>query len=69
MKYPLVLHDNVPAHKARTMTKYLLPHSYLRLPPKKNPFSPDLAPCDLSLFPKLKFDLLELKKIQITKCP
>ena len=48
-----LLHDNAATRKARTVTEFLdseklnvLPHS---------PFSPDLAPCDYFLFPKLKF--------------
>ena len=47
-------HDNAPAHTARSVREFLaknipiLPHP---------PYSPDLAPCDFYLFPKLKLKL------------
>ena len=51
----LFLHDDAPAHKAHIVTEFLksekvnvFPHSI---------FSPDLAPSDCYLFPKLKFRL------------
>ena len=57
------LHDNAPAHTSAIVTAFLkkekltvLPPA-LRLPPPTPPpqrYSPDLAPCDFFLFPKLK---------------
>ena len=41
-------HDNAVPHKAGIATEYLLPHP---------PYSPDLAPCDFYLFPKIKQEL------------
>ena len=47
-------HDNTPAHTALSIREFLaksipvLPHP---------PYSPDLAPCDFCLFPKLKLKL------------
>ena len=41
-------HDNAAPHKAGIATEYLLPHP---------PYSPDLAPCDFYLFPKIKQEL------------
>ena len=45
-------HDNAPAHRAVTTNEFLAKHNILSLPPP--PYSPDLAPCDLFLFPQLK---------------
>ena len=48
-----LLHDNAPAHKARIVTEFLESENVNVLP--HPPPSPDLAPYDYSLFPKLKF--------------
>jgi len=45
-------HDNVPAHRAVNTNEFLAKHNILSLP--HPPYSPDLAPCDLFLFPQLK---------------
>jgi len=45
-------HDNAPAHRAVTTNEFLVKHNILSLP--QPPYSPDLAPCDLFLFPQLK---------------
>lgn len=47
-----LLHDNAPAHKARIVTEYLQQEKVTVLP--HPPYSPDLAPCDYFLFPRLK---------------
>ena len=44
-KHVRLLHDNAPAHTSAIVTAFVLPHP---------PYSPDLAPCDFILFPKLK---------------
>ena len=51
-KHVRLLHDNVPAHTSAIVTAFLKKEKVTVLP---NPtYSPDLAPCDLFLFPKLK---------------
>jgi len=45
-------HDNAPAHRAVTTNEFLAKHNILLLP--QPPHSPDLAPCDVFLFPQLK---------------
>ena len=45
-------HDNAPAHSALRTREFLAKHSITVLP--HTPYSPDLAPCDFFLFPKLK---------------
>ena len=50
-----LLHDNAPSHNAAIVKKFLANRNVavLHLPP----YSPDLAPADYFLFPKLKFSL------------
>ena len=45
-------HDNAPAHSALRTCEFLAKHLITVLP--HPPYSPDLAPCDFFLFPKLK---------------
>ena len=45
-------HDNAPAHTALSIREYLAKKNIPVLP--HPPYSPDLAPCDFCLFPKLK---------------
>ena len=45
-------HDNAPAHTALKVRNYLAKNKVSVLP--QPPYSPDLAPCDFYLFPKLK---------------
>ena len=45
-------HDNAPAHTAKTVTTILGDFRWEIL--SHPPYSPDLAPCDFFLFPKLK---------------
>ena len=45
-------HDNAPAHNARSIRQFLAEKNVTVL--DQPPYSPDLAPCDFFLFPKLK---------------
>ena len=45
-------HDNAPAHNALSVKRYLARNN---IPVMEHPpYSPDLAPCDIFLFPKIK---------------
>ena len=55
LKYVRLLHDNAPTHKARIVTDFLASEKVTLLP--HPPYSPDLAPCNYFLFPKLKYHL------------
>ncbi|GBO41267.1 hypothetical protein AVEN_216919-1, partial [Araneus ventricosus] len=46
-----LLHDNAPPHRALIVKKYLARHSATTL--EHPPYSPDLAPTDFYLFPRL----------------
>lgn len=48
----LLHHDNAPAHTSLLVREYLVKNNTLMMP--QPPYSPDLAPCDFFLFPKLK---------------
>ena len=48
-------HDNAPAHTALSIREFLAKKNIPILP--HPPYSPDLAPCDFYLFPKLKSNL------------
>jgi transposase len=53
-----ILHqDNAPAHNALSVRQFLAKKQVLVL--HHAPYSPDLAPCDFFLFPKLKHSLKE----------
>jgi len=45
-------HDNAPAHRAVTTNEFLAKHNIPSVP--HPPYSPDLAPCNVFLFPQLK---------------
>ena len=45
-------HDNAPAHSALSIRQFLVGRNVPTL--EQPPYSPDLAPCDFFLFPKLK---------------
>jgi histone-lysine N-methyltransferase SETMAR len=47
-------HDIAPAHAALSIREFLAKKNIPSFPP---PYSPDLAPCDFYLFPKLKSNL------------
>jgi len=48
-------HDNASSHKAKIVTEFLEENKVTVLP--HPPYSPDLAPCDFFLFPKIKKEL------------
>jgi histone-lysine N-methyltransferase SETMAR len=48
-------HDNASSHNAAVVTQYLRNEGVERLP--HPPYSPDLAPCDFFLFPRIKKEL------------
>ncbi|UYV78223.1 HSP90AB1 [Cordylochernes scorpioides] len=48
----LLHHDNAPAHTLLLVRDFLAKNNTLMMP--QPPYSPDLAPCDFFLFPKLK---------------
>ena len=48
----LLHHDNAPAHTSLVLRKFLAKNKTLMMP--QPPYSPDLAPCNFFLFPKLK---------------
>ncbi|UYV67803.1 hypothetical protein LAZ67_5002107 [Cordylochernes scorpioides] len=48
----LLHHDNAPAHTLLLVHDFLAKNNTLMMP--QPPYSPDLAPCDFFLFPKLK---------------
>lgn len=48
----LLHHDNAPAHNALSIRQFLAERNVTVL--DQPPYSPDLAPCDFFLFPKLK---------------
>ena len=51
-----ILHDdNAPSHRARIINEFKAKHSIITV--DHPPYSPDLAPCDFFLFPKLKLPL------------
>ena len=52
-----LLHDNAPSHNAAIVKKFLENRNVAVL--HHPPDSPDLAPADYFLFPKLKFSLKE----------
>ena len=51
-KHVRLLHDNAPAHTSAIVTAFLKKEKVTVLPHPS--YSPDLAPCDFFLFPKLK---------------
>ncbi|KAJ4449971.1 hypothetical protein ANN_01378 [Periplaneta americana] len=48
-------HDNAPAHSSQLIHTFLAKHGITTV--RQPPYSPDLAPCDFWLFPKLKTPL------------
>jgi len=48
-------HDNVPSHTSFAVREFLAQNNITTLP--RPSYSPDLAPCDFFLFPKLKTHL------------
>ena len=52
---PLLLHDNAPAHTSHVAKAAVAKNGFVELP--HPPYSPDLAPSDFFLFPKMKAEL------------
>lgn len=48
-------HDNAPAHSSHLIQRFLAKHTIPVV--RQAPYSPDMAPCDFWLFPKLKMPL------------
>jgi len=48
-------HDNVPAHGSFKLSQFLTKNNMTVVP--HPPYSPDLAPCDFNLFPKMKLQM------------
>lgn len=59
VRHVMLHHDNAAPHTAKVVTKYLNQEKVDILP--HPPYSPDLAPCDFFLFPKLKKELKNKK--------
>ena len=60
--------DNAPVHNCILVTDYLTKMGIKTLP--YPPYSPDLAPCDFCLFPKLRgcrYETIEERKETVTK--
>ena len=60
--------DNAPAHNSILVTDYLTKMGIKTVP--QPPYSPDLAPCDFWLFPKLRgcrYETIEEMKEAVTK--
>ena len=51
----VLLHNNAPSHNAAIVKKFLVNRNVAVL--HHPPYTPDLAPADYFLFPKLKFSL------------
>jgi hypothetical protein len=51
----LLHHDNAPAHMSLKTTEFVTNNNMVIIP--HPPYSPNLAPCDFALFPKLKMKL------------
>jgi hypothetical protein len=50
-------HDNAPTHTSLIVQQFLTSRNITVIP--HSPYSPDLAPCDFFLFPKMKLWLKE----------
>jgi hypothetical protein len=66
----LLRHDNVPYHAALSVREFLVKNSIPVVP--HPPYSPDLAPCDFFLFPRLRSTLKgerfqDVAEIQLNK--
>ena len=51
----LLHHDNAPAHSSNLVQQFLSKHKIVQL--HQPPYSPDIAPCNFQMFPKLKMAL------------
>ena len=62
------LQDNTPVHNSILVTDYLTKMGIKTV--RHRPYSPDLAPCDFWLFPKLRgcrYETIEEMKVAVTK--
>ena len=60
--------DNAPVHNSVFVTDYWTKMDINTVP--HSPYSPDLAPCDFWLFPKLRgcrYEIIEEMKVAVTK--
>ena len=60
--------DNAPVHNSILVTDYLTKMAIKTVP--HHPYRPDVAPCDICLFPKLKgcrYETIEEMKEAVTK--
>ena len=48
----LLHHDNAPVHSSKLVQQFLANHKIVQL--RQPPYSPNIAPCDVWMFPKLK---------------
>jgi transposase len=53
----LLHHDNAPAHTSLKTTEFVTDNNMVIV--SHPPYSPDLAPCDFALIPKLEMKLKE----------
>ena len=51
----LLHHDNAPAHSSNLVQQFLAKHKIVQF--RQPLYSPDIAPCDFWMFPKLKMAL------------
>jgi transposase len=63
----LLHHDNAPAHTALSVQRFLAAKNMAMVP--HPPYSPDLAPCDFSLFPRMKLKLKYRRFQDVTEIP
>jgi hypothetical protein len=61
----LLHHDNAPCHAALSVREFLAKHSIPVVP--HPPYSPDLAPCNFFLFPRLKSTLKGKRSQDVTE--
>ena len=51
----LLHHNNAPANSSKNVQQFLAKHKNVQL--RHPPYSPDIAPCDFLMYPKLKMAL------------
>jgi histone-lysine N-methyltransferase SETMAR len=57
--------DNAPAHTALSLQRFLAAKNMAAVP--HTPYSPDLAPCDFFLFPRMKSKLKGRRSQKVTE--
>ena len=63
----LLHHDNAPVHSSNLLQQFLAKNNIVQL--RQPPYSPDIAPCDFSMLPKLKMALRGKRFDDITMYP